>query len=208
MPRRPPTPARARAGSPGTGGARRSRPRRADPGASPAPPRRPGASKPPSAPPPRTVEHRDAGEAQPARLVRLLSVRALVLGVVALIAFTLLFPSVRAYLGQRAELDALEAEVAAAHREEEDLRAELERWQEPAYVQAQARDRLSYVFPGETAYRVIDPEVVPETPVVEGSATPETGAALPIGGSGTPWYTTIWESIEIAGTVDPPEGDG
>ncbi|MDT0165207.1 septum formation initiator family protein, partial [Actinotalea sp. AC32] len=171
-------------------------------------PGRTAASKPPAAPPPRAVERDDAGEAAPARLVRLLSVRALVLGVVGLIAFTLLFPSVRAYLGQRAELDALEAEVAAARATEEDLRAELDRWREPAYVQAQARDRLSYVFPGETAYRVIDPEVVVETPVVEGSTTPETGAALPIGGSGTPWYTTIWDSIEIAGTVEPPEEDG
>lgn len=132
----------------------------------------------------------------------------MVLGVVGLVAFTLLFPSLRAYLGQRAELAALEQELVAAQERQADLRAELERWEDPAYVEAQARSRLSYVMPGETAYRVIDPEVVVEPPAVEGTTSPETGPALPVGGSGTPWYTTIWDSVEVAGELAVPEGDG
>ncbi|WP_225755379.1 septum formation initiator family protein [Actinotalea sp. Marseille-Q4924] len=147
-------------------------------------------------------------EARPVRLARLLSVRAMVLGVVGLVAFTLLFPSVRAYLGQQAELDALEQDLVAAQQRQEDLRAELDRWEDPAYVEAQARSRLSYVMPGETPYRVIDPEVVVETPVVEGTASAETGPALPVGGSGTPWYATIWDSVEVAGELPVPDGEG
>nr|WP_297429627.1 septum formation initiator family protein [uncultured Actinotalea sp.] len=137
-----------------------------------------------------------------------MSVRAMVLGVVGLVAFTLLFPSLRAYLGQRAELDALEQELVAAQERQADLRAELERWEDPAYVEAQARSRLSYVRPGETAYRVIDPEVVVEPPAVEGTTSQETGPALPVGGSGTPWYMTIWDSVEVAGELAVPEGEG
>ena len=141
------------------------------------------------------------------RLARLVSVRAMVLGVVGLVAFTLLFPSVRAYLGQQAELDALEQELVAAQGRQADLRSELDRWGDPAYVEAQARSRLSYVMPGETPYRVIDPEVVVESPTVEGTTSLETGPALPVGGSGTPWYTTIWDSVEVAGELPVPEGD-
>lgn len=147
-------------------------------------------------------------EGRPQRLARLVSVRAMVLGVVGLVAFTLLFPSLRAYLGQRAELEALALELTAAEQRQADLRAELERWEDPAYVEAQARSRLSYVMPGETPYRVIDPEVVVEAPVVEGTTTEATGPALPVGGSGTPWYTTIWDSVEVAGELAVPEGDG
>ena len=50
------------------------------------------------------------------RVARLVSVRAMVLGVVLLAGFTLLFPTIRAYLGQRAELDALAAEVTGAEQ--------------------------------------------------------------------------------------------
>src|SRR5699024_9323443 len=103
----------------------------------------------------------------PVRLARLVSVRALVLGIVLLVAFTVLFPTVRAYLGQRAELESLAAQVEEAEQTEEELAAELARWDDEAYVAAQARERLSYVLPGETPYRVIDPEVVVEEPAVD-----------------------------------------
>ncbi|MCV2396366.1 septum formation initiator family protein [Actinotalea sp. M2MS4P-6] len=140
-------------------------------------------------------------------LARLLSVRALLLGVVALIAFAMVFPTVRAYLGQRTELDALAAEVAAAEAREEQLNADLARWQTDAYVIAQARERLSYVMPGETAYRVIDPEVVQEESHVSSSdPDSETGLALPVGGSAAPWYTTVWESVQLAGEAPLPGG--
>lgn len=138
------------------------------------------------------------------RVARLLSVRALVLGVVVLAGFALLFPTVRAYLGQRAELDALTAQVNQAEQDEQDVRHELDRWQDPAYVAAQARERLGYVMPGETAYRVIDPEVVVEEPVEGEDAAPTTGPALPAGASVNPWYTTVWDSVRAAGEAEVP----
>lgn len=129
--------------------------------------------------------------------------RAVVFGLVVLSAFALLFPSVRAYLAQRAELDRMIAEVEAAERTEAELRAELERWDDPAFVQAQARDRLMFVMPGETAYRVIDPEVVVEAPALDSGALPEDGPTLPFGSTVMPWYGTIWESVQISGSYDP-----
>ncbi len=135
----------------------------------------------------------------------MLSVRALALGVVLLVAFSVLLPTVRAYLGQRAELDALADEVAAMEQREDELQAELDRWEDDAYVAARARERLSFVLPGETAYRVIDPETVTEPPAADNEPGPFTGPALPAGGALQPWYTTVWESVQIAGAA-PADG--
>lgn len=129
------------------------------------------------------------------------------LGVVALIGFSLVFPTVQAWLGQRAELEALAAQVDEAEQTEHDLRAELDRWDDPAYVQAQARERLSYVMPGETSYRVIDPEVVVETEPDPTSA-PGTGPAVPSDAGVVPWYVTVWESVQVAGAADVADADG
>src|SRR5690606_10167358 len=83
--------------------------------------------------------------------------------------------------------------------------AELDRWSDEAYVAARARERLSFVMPGETAYRVIDPETVTEPPAVEDEG-PLAGPALPAGSALQPWYTTVWESVRIAGEV-PVDAD-
>lgn len=129
--------------------------------------------------------------------------RSLVLAVTLLFGFTIVFPTVRVYLGQQARLSALETVVTASEQHEKDLQGELDRWSTDAYVAAQARERLGYVLPGETAYRVIDPETVVEAPVVQ-STDPEasSGAVLPIGGAVAPWYTTIWDSVTLAGASE------
>jgi cell division protein FtsB len=129
---------------------------------------------------------------------RLFTVRALVLFVVLLVAFVLLFPTVRAHLGQQAENRELAREVASARERTEDLEGELERWDDPAYVAAQARERLAFVRPGETAYRVVDPEVVPD-PTAPAIPDAGTGPTLVPQGSTAPWYGTVWESVRVAG---------
>ncbi|GIG33350.1 hypothetical protein Col01nite_25090 [Cellulomonas oligotrophica] len=133
---------------------------------------------------------------------RMFTVRAMVLTLVVLLAFVLVYPTLTTYLQHRAELQALRSEHAAAVETNEDLRAELQRWDDPAYVTAQARERLSFVMPGETAFLVVDPDaVVEEEPVAEGAVTPEAG------GSTSPWYATVWESVEMAGEMEVGQED-
>ena len=95
---------------------------------------------------------------------RLFTVRAMVFSCVLLLAFVLVYPTLHSYLQQRVEVDQLRGQVEAARQRNDDLEADLERWDDPAYVTAQARERLSFVMPGEKAFRVIDPETVPDTP--------------------------------------------
>jgi cell division protein FtsB len=128
------------------------------------------------------------------------TVRALVLSVVGLLAFVLLFPTVRAYLSQQRSNERLVQQVAQARQQNEDLTAELRRWNDPAYVAAQARERLAFVLPGETAFRVVDPQTVPDAQAAAAAAG--NGPALVPDGTTSPWYATVWESIRVAGKAD------
>jgi len=138
---------------------------------------------------------------------RLLTVRSLVLLLVIGFAFSLVVPTVRSFLAQRAEVTALEREVEAARALDADLQAERERWKDPAFVAMNARERLAYVLPGEVAYRVVDPELARSDPE-EAEAEP-LEPELPASGILTPdaeqpWFSSIWESVQVAGGL--PEG--
>jgi len=125
-----------------------------------------------------------------------MSWRAVVLTAVLALALAVMVPSVRAYLKQQETLADLRGQVADAHAEVDDLQAEVARWDDPAYVIAKARDRLVYVLPGETAYRVVDPEFVEDpSAAAADSGTQPGGTTAPI----KPWYATLWGSIAAAG---------
>ena len=80
----------------------------------------------------------------------------------------------REYLAQRGDIAALESEQTDARARVAELEAEKERLQDPAYISAEARRRLHFVLPGETAYVVLAPE---ET-AVEAEGEGPAGAAL------------------------------
>ena len=134
---------------------------------------------------------------------RLFTIRFAMLFVIAIFALVTLIPTVRAYMTQRAEISQLEQEVEAAEEREAHLRAELARWEDPAYVAAQARERLAFVMPGETAYKVIDPDFVePEEPALSDG---EVHSGLPAledlvdVSTDQPWYSSVKDSIRVAG---------
>jgi cell division protein FtsB len=134
------------------------------------------------------------------RLPRLFTVRAMVMFVVLSIAFVLVFPTLRQYLDQQVRLEQLRAEVAAAEQDNEELQAELDRWSDPAYVEAQARERLAFVMPGERALRVADPEVVPDDTATDPAATTTPGT-VESDDPTRPWYAQLWDSVQVAGAA-------
>ncbi|ACQ79280.1 Septum formation initiator [Beutenbergia cavernae DSM 12333] len=130
-----------------------------------------------------------------------MTLRALVLFVVALVAFIVLMPTLRAYVAQQEQLRDVNAQLADAQARTESLQAEYDRWQDPTYVQSQARERFHMVMPGETMYRVLDPETVTgEDPIgdVTEEAAQEDGALVP-DPDRAPWYVTVWDSVQVAG---------
>ena len=110
---------------------------------------------------------------------------AILVLVIAALAVTLAIP-VRSWLSQRAEISALQTDVDSARERVAALEGELADWSDPAYVIAQARSRLHFVFPGEIGYVVLGHD---DRPV-------ETEAIAPT--EEAPWYERLWESTRQA----------
>lgn len=73
----------------------------------------------------------------------------------------ILSPSISTFVQQRREITQLRESVKQ-HREAVDaIDAERAQWKDPAYVRSQARDRLSYVLPGEMQLSIISDVVLP-----------------------------------------------
>jgi cell division protein FtsB len=122
--------------------------------------------------------------------------RAAVLLLVLLVLVISYASSLRAWLEQRAEIAATRAEIAQAQANVDALERERLRWQDPAYVRQQARERFGWVLPGEVLYRVIG--VDGET--LGAPAPPAVPAAEPP----ADWYEGVWDSIQQAGEVPEP----
>ena len=120
--------------------------------------------------------------------------RGAVLLSIAVFLAVLLGSTVAAWFHQRSEIAALRDQVAAQEQDVADLRAERQRWSDPAYVEQQARQRLKFVRPGERSYTVLDP--VPESGADEIAAADVVQPRANL-----PWFETVWES---ARTADAP----
>jgi hypothetical protein len=110
--------------------------------------------------------------------------------------------SLRAYLTQRAHIDELEAQIARDRHAVAALREEKRRWQDPAYVEAQARERFGWVLPGEIGFRVIGEDGQPLDVASELTDPAEMGAD-----PDAEWWSATWTSIRGAG-AEPRTGAG
>lgn len=71
-----------------------------------------------------------------------------------------LVATMRNYVMSVTELHALQNEETSLMQQKRLLDRNIERWKDKAYITAQARERLGFVFPGEQAVRVEHPEAV------------------------------------------------
>ncbi|GAB3521327.1 FtsB family cell division protein [Arthrobacter monumenti] len=131
-----------------------------------------------------------AGNAAPVP-AKSFSGRLLALGVVLVTITVLLAPTVKTYLEQRAEINALQDEIAVQQDERAELKHQLARWEDPAYIKQQARNRLFLVMPGETRYLVMG---------ADGAQDASNVPASPEGDEDVPWVDALFESIKRSGT--------
>jgi hypothetical protein len=120
------------------------------------------------------------------------------LGVVGLLAVSYAFP-LRAWLDQRSELAAAESERTALQREVDGLTDAVAAWDDPAYVRAQARERLNFVLPGEVGLVVLGTEANPAEPVES------TGAVVPEVAQDQPWWTGLVAAFYEVGNATPAD---
>ena len=90
----------------------------------------------------------------------------------------------RSWLRQGDENAALAADVAAREQRIAELEDESKRWQDDAYVEKQARERLHWVYPGETSYIVLGAEEQEERELLAPSGAPGS------------WYERLWKTYE------------
>ncbi len=104
--------------------------------------------------------------------------------------------SFRAWWGARQELQTTRAERATLKAEIKQLEEQKERFDDPAFIKQQARERFGWVMPGEVGYRVIgaDGSVRGQVPTLD----------EPPSATQPQWYDKLWTSVETAGR---DEGD-
>jgi cell division protein FtsB len=132
-------------------------------------------------------------------LVRGVRVPGVALATLALLVLgtLVLAPSVSTYLDQQQHIADLQARIAAQKADLAQLDAEQARWNDPAYIRAQAGSRLFYVMPGERTYRVAGS-------TGRGATATTTKTAQP---APSDWKAALLGSLVAAGTSDAPAAE-
>ncbi|BAK37493.1 hypothetical protein MLP_44790 [Microlunatus phosphovorus NM-1] len=128
-----------------------------------------------------------------------LTTRAVALAVVILMLTISYANSLRVYFAQSHEVATTKAEIADRQAKIADLQTELNRWNDPGFVELQARTRLGWVMPGEIGFTVVDADGKP----LGGGSELTTGTKPASDKVPQSWYTRLWGSVEAADKPAP-----
>jgi cell division protein FtsB len=133
------------------------------------------------------------------RSIRLSGFTVMVLGLIVL-AIVVLAPSLRTLVEQRQQIAAVQQQIDDQQAQVDALGDQVARWEDPAYIEAQARERLDYAMPGEFSYKVVDDIGVTEA-ADDGAVSDE------ITTTDVDWVQSMLGSVLIAGLTDQPRAD-
>ena len=123
-----------------------------------------------------------------------LTARALALVVVVLVLTISYATSLRIYFSQAHEIATTKAQIADSQAAIGDLQVQIARWNDPAYVAAQARERLGWLMPGETGYTVVGADGKP----LGGGLTLDSPETTDPGQQQRMWWDRMWGSVAAA----------
>nr|WP_217500063.1 septum formation initiator family protein [Curtobacterium flaccumfaciens] len=116
-----------------------------------------------------------------------------------------LAPSLRTLIQQQEQIAQQQQEVASQKADVTQKKKDVARWDDPAYIEAQARDRLLYVYPGEESYLVMGTEDK------RTEKTPTTDSGTPVSAKvQTPkvdWVQAMLSSVLQSGLTDERAAD-
>ncbi|MEI6649594.1 MAG: septum formation initiator family protein [Actinomycetes bacterium] len=118
-----------------------------------------------------------------------ISGRSLAVGTVLLVLAITLAPPLQRYFAQRAQINALQSQLAENTKSLQAAAKELALWNDPAYVAQQARTRLHFVYPGERQYIILG---LPKSTTVAQTPAAPVSEQIPLG---LPWYSRVISSI-------------
>lgn len=130
--------------------------------------------------------------------------RLLVLGLAMAAVTVALAPNIHTYMDQRAEISALKQDIAAQTAQQASAQSELARWDDPAYVKQQARDRVSMLMPGETGYWVYGaPAAAADGAGAAANSASGESAEKATTVTTEPWVDSLWQAVEKSAAVKP-----
>lgn len=119
----------------------------------------------------------------------------LVVMAIMILAVFVLAPGIKNFVEQRAAIAELQRTVDAAKTQSQNLDEERTRWSDPAFIRAQARERLYFVMPGEVSYLVLDDIAVAQQAEQPASDTVQE--------TPTDWAGSLLSSIAVSGLGEP-----
>lgn len=119
---------------------------------------------------------------------------AILAAVICVLTLTIAGP-VRTYFAQRTEMKQLARTEASLRSQIAELEGQKAKLGDPAYLAAQARERLGFVMPGDVPYQVQLPPGSAPAPTAHMQDQPVRSA--------DPWYTSLWHTISDAPHTQP-----
>lgn len=139
---------------------------------------------------------------------RSFSGRLLVLGLTLGVVTVLLAPNVHTFMTQRTEIAQVREDIAARQIQQDAYASELQRWDDPAYIKQQARDRVSMLMPGETGYWVYGGTgtegVQDSVDAAKTAAAEATTAKKATEITVDPWVDSLWDAVKKSAEVNAP----
>lgn len=125
---------------------------------------------------------------------------SLLMLVIIVLFVVILAPSLRTLIQQQQQISSLQKSVDKQKANVGELQDDVARWSDPAYIEAQARDRLLYVYPGEYSYLVMNGD--------EATSTATTGSGTKISkeiqNPKVDWVGAMMSSVLDAGLTKEP----
>ncbi len=136
-------------------------------------------------------------ESRPAAWLRNFRLSGFALSLLLLVvaALVVLAPSLKTLVEQRQQIAELQSQLDQAKSAVTELKGQVDRWKDPAYIESQARNRLYYVFPGDVSYLVMCEGATP---------TPHDGQPISdqIQTTKVDWMRSLLSSVYTAGLTE------
>jgi len=119
--------------------------------------------------------------------------RTMMVAAMALFLVIILASPFQTYLSRRASVASSERQQRQLAAQVAQLRQQTEQWNDPAYIERQARVRLQYIRPGDTLYTVLNAQGQPLT-----AEPAPSGHRVVRAGHQPSWNSTLWASVRDA----------
>lgn len=120
---------------------------------------------------------------------RVVTGRALVLGVVIVLLLVVLASPLNRFFSSRSDASDAQRQLQQDRAKVAELTTQLQQWSDPGYIQQQARKQLQFAMPGDTVYVVV--QNGQESDIDKTAGTNDTD-------EGKTWNNKLWTSVQKA----------